>query len=246
MRLKDRVVIITGGASGIGRTSAFLFAEEGARVAVADYQEAAGKETVAEVNSQGGTAFFVQVDVSNRESVEQMVKKVIDTFGQIDVLINNAGITADATLTKMKQEQWDRVIAINLTGVFNCTQAVVPYMIERGTGRIINTSSIVGITGNFGQTNYAASKGGVIAMTKTWAKELGPKGITCNAVAPGFIETPMTKAVPEKILKLMEEKVPLRRLGDPTDIANAYLYLASDAGRYVNGAVLSIDGGLTI
>lgn len=246
MRLKDRVVIITGGASGIGRTSAFLFAEEGARVAVADYQEAAGKETVAEVNGQGGTAFFVQVDVSNRESVEQMVKKVIDTFGQIDVLINNAGITADATLTKMKQEQWDRVIAINLTGVFNCTQAVVPYMIERGTGRIINTSSIVGITGNFGQTNYAASKGGVIAMTKTWAKELGPKGITCNAVAPGFIETPMTKAVPEKILKLMEEKVPLRRLGDPTDIANAYLYLASDAGRYVNGAVLSIDGGLTI
>lgn len=244
--MRDRVVIITGGASGIGRTAAFLFAQEGAKVVVADYQEASGKEVVDEIVGQGGIAHFVQVDVSSHEKTQQMAKNVNEHFGQIDVLINNAGITADATLPKMKQEQWDRVIAINLTGVFNCTQAVVPYMLERGAGRIISTSSVVGIHGNFGQTNYAATKGGVIAMTKTWAKELGPKGITCNAVAPGFIETPMTKAVPEKVLKLMEERVPLRRLGDPSDVANAYLYLASDAGRYVNGAVLSIDGGLTL
>lgn len=246
MRMKDRVVIITGGASGIGRTSSLLFAEEGAQVVVADYQETTGKETVAEITEQGGHARFVQVDVSNRSSVEQMVKSVLEAYGQIDVLINNAGITADATLTKMKEEQWDRVIAINLTGVFTCTQLVVPHMVERGSGRIINTSSVVGLYGNFGQTNYAATKGGVIAMTKTWAKELGPKGVTCNAVAPGFIATPMTKAVPEKILKMMEDRVPLRKLGDPLDVANAYLYLASDAGRYVNGAVLSIDGGLTL
>ncbi|MGD8192253.1 beta-ketoacyl-ACP reductase [Brevibacillus ginsengisoli] len=246
MRLKDRVVIITGGASGIGRTTSLLFAEEGAQVVVADYQEATGKETVAKIIGQGGQARFEQVDVSNRSSVERMVQSVLVAYGHIDVLINNAGITADATLTKMKEEQWDRVIAINLTGVFTCTQLVVPHMIERGSGRIISTSSIVGIHGNFGQTNYAATKGGIIAMTKTWAKELGPKGITCNAVAPGFIATPMTKAVPEKILNMMEERVPLRKLGDPLDVANAYLYLASDAGRYVNGAVLSIDGGLSL
>lgn len=246
MRMKDRIVIITGGASGIGRTSSLLFAEEGAHVIVADYQATTGSETVAEITGQGGHARFVQVDVSDRTSVERMVGAVLEAYGHIDVLINNAGITADATLTKMKEEQWDRVIAINLKGVFTCTQLVAPHMIERGSGRIINTSSIVGIAGNYGQTNYAAAKGGLIAMTKTWAKELGPKGVTCNAVAPGFIATPMTNAVPEKILKMMEDRVPLRKLGDPLDVANAYLYLASDAGRYVNGAVLSVDGGLTL
>ncbi len=246
MRLHNQVAIITGGASGLGRAAAGLFAQEGAHVVIADYQESAGKEAAEAITQQGGSAICLRVDVSDRESVQAMVNAVIAKYGQIDILINNAGVTADATLPKMKQEMWDRVIAINLTGVFNCTQAAVPFMIERGYGRIISTSSVVGLHGNFGQTNYAASKGGVIAMTKTWAKELGPKGITCNAVAPGFIHTPMTDAVPEKILKRMEEKVPLRRLGEPIDVANAYLFLASEAGRYVNGAVLSVDGGLTL
>jgi len=246
MRLHNQVAIITGGASGLGRAAAQLFAQEGARVVIADYQETAGREVAEAIVRQGGTALGLFVDVSDRASVEAMVNQVLGTFGHIDILINNAGVTADATLPKMKQEQWDHVIAINLTGVFNCTQAAVPSMMERGYGRIINTSSVVGLYGNFGQTNYAASKGGVIAMTKTWAKELGPKGITCNAVAPGFIRTPMTEAVPDKILKMMEEKVPLRRLGDPLDIANAYLFLASEAGQYVNGTVLSVDGGLTL
>lgn len=246
MRLHQQVAIITGGASGLGRAAAQLFAGEGAHVVIADYQEATGRETAEAIVQQGGSASSLHVDVSDRESVQAMVNHVVGKYGQIDILINNAGVTADATLPKMKQEQWDRVIAINLTGVFNCTQAVAPFMIERGYGRIINTSSVVGLYGNFGQTNYAASKGGVIAMTKTWAKELGPKGITCNAVAPGFIRTPMTEAVPEKILKMMEEKVPLRRLGEPIDVAQAYLFLASEAGRYVNGTVLSVDGGLTL
>lgn len=246
MRLHNQVAIITGGASGLGRAAARLFAGEGARVVIADYQEAAGRAAAEAIVQQGGSAIALHVDVSDRESVQAMVNQVLAKYGQIDILVNNAGVTADATLPKMKQEQWDRVIAINLTGVFHCTQAVAPPMMERGYGRIINTSSVVGVYGNFGQTNYAASKGGVIAMTKTWAKELGPKGITCNAVAPGFIRTPMTEAVPEKILKMMEEKVPLRRLGEPIDVAQAYLFLASEAGRYVNGTVLSVDGGLTL
>jgi 3-oxoacyl-[acyl-carrier protein] reductase len=246
VRLHKQVAIITGGASGLGRAAAMLFAQEGANVVIADFQEAAGQAAADAVAQQGGSAHFVRVDVSERQSVEAMIREVMTRHGRIDILINNAGVTADATLPKMKQEQWDRVIAVNLTGVFLCTQAVVPHMIERGYGRIVNTSSVVGLYGNFGQTNYAASKGGVIAMTKTWAKELGPKGITCNAVAPGFIRTPMTDAVPDKILRTMEEKVPLRQLGEPIDIANAYLYLVSEAGRYLNGAVLSVDGGLTL
>ncbi|MFY0544641.1 3-oxoacyl-ACP reductase FabG [Brevibacillus sp. H7] len=246
MRLHNQVAVITGGASGLGRAAAELFAREGAHVVIADYQETLGKEAADAISQQGGSAISLRVDVSDSESVQAMVHSVLGKYGQVDILINNAGVTDDATLPKMKQEQWSRVIAINLTGVFNCTQGVVPFMLERSCGRIISTSSVVGLYGNFGQTNYAASKAGVIAMTKTWAKELGPKGITCNAVAPGFIRTPMTEAVPEKILKMMEEKVPLRRLGEPIDIANAYLFLASDAGRYVNGAVLSVDGGLAL
>lgn len=246
MRLRNRVAIITGAASGLGRAAAELFAQEGASVVVADFQEAEGKKAADSIARQGGSACFVRVDVSDPTSTRAMADEVMRLHGRIDILINNAGVTADATLPKMRQEQWDRVIAVNLSGVFHCTQAVVPHMIGSGFGRIVNTSSVVGLYGNFGQSNYAASKGGVIAMTKTWAKELGPKGITCNAVAPGFIHTPMTDAVPDKIIKMMEEKVPLRHLGEPIDVANAYLFLASDAGRYVNGAVLSIDGGLTL
>jgi 3-oxoacyl-[acyl-carrier protein] reductase len=175
-----------------------------------------------------------------------MVGAVLQKFGGIDILINNAGITRDATLLKMTAEQWNQVIGVNLTGVFNCTKAVAPQMVERGKGRIINASSLVGITGNFGQTNYAASKAGLIGMTQTWARELGPKGITVNAVAPGFIATDMVKKMPEKVLQAMREKTPMRRLGEPRDIANAYLFLASDEADFINGAVIRVDGGLTL
>jgi len=245
MRLVNKIVIITGGGSGIGKETALLFAKEGARVVVADMNEKAGEETVAEIN-KNGEGFFVKLDVSNREQVKQMVKITLEKYGKIDVLINNAGIVQDAFLSKMTEEQWDKVINVNLKGVFNCCQAVVEVMMNQGSGVIINTSSIVGLNGNAGQVNYAATKAGLIGMTKTLAKELGKKGIRVNAVAPGFIATPMTANVPEKILEMMKEKTPLRRLGEAKDVAYAYLYLASDEANFVNGAVLCVDGGLKI
>jgi 3-oxoacyl-[acyl-carrier protein] reductase len=245
MRLENKVVIITGAGSGIGKETALLFEKEGAKVVVADMNEKAGEETVAEIK-KNGEGFFVKLDVSNREQSKQMVKTTLEKYGRIDVLINNAGIVQDAFLSKMTEEQWDKVIDVNLKGVFNCTQAVAEVMMNQGNGVIINTSSIVGLNGNVGQVNYAATKAGLIGMTKTLAKELGRKGIRVNAVAPGFITTPMTSNVPEKILEMMKEKTPLRRLGEPKDIANAYLYLASDESNFVNGTVLCVDGGLII
>lgn len=245
MRLGNKVAIITGAGSGIGKETALLFAKEGAKVVVADMNEIAGNETVEEIK-KNGEGFFVKLDVSNREQAKQMVKITLEKYGKIDVLINNAGIVQDAFVSKMTEEQWDKVININLKGVFNCTQAVVEIMMNQGNGVIINTSSIVGLNGNVGQVNYAATKAGLIGMTKTLAKELGKKGIRVNAVAPGFITTPMTSNVPDKILEMMKEKTPLRRLGEPKDIANAYLYLASDDANFVNGAVLCVDGGLII
>jgi 3-oxoacyl-[acyl-carrier protein] reductase len=245
MRLENKVVIITGAGSGIGKETALLFEKEGAKVVVADMNEKAGEETVAEIK-KNGEGFFVKLDVSNREQSKQMVKTTLEKYGRIDVLINNAGIVQDAFLSKMTEEQWDKVINVNLKGVFNCTQSVVEVMMNQGNGVIINTSSIVGLSGNVGQVNYAATKAGLIGMTKTLAKELGRKGIRVNAVAPGFIETPMTSKVPEKILEMMKEKTPLRRLGETKDVAYAYLYLASDEANFVNGAVLCVDGGLII
>jgi 3-oxoacyl-[acyl-carrier protein] reductase len=245
MRLENKVAIITGAGSGIGKETALLFAKEGAKVVIADVNEKAGEETVAEIkkNAEG---FFVKLDVTNREQAKQMVKITLEKYGKIDVLINNAGIIQDAFLSKMTEEQWDKVINVNLKGVFNCTQAVIEVMMNQGNGVIINTSSIVGLFGNIGQTNYAATKAGLIGMTKTLAKELGKKGIRVNAVAPGFIMTPMTSNVPEKILEMMKEKTPLRRLGEAKDVAYAYLYLASDEANFVNGTVLRVDGGLVI
>ncbi|WP_206808549.1 3-oxoacyl-[acyl-carrier-protein] reductase [Paradesulfitobacterium ferrireducens] len=246
MRLKDKVAIITGGAKGIGKETAWLFLDEGAKVVVADTERVAGEALVQEMQAMGGASFFCSVDVTDERQTQDMVESVVQRFGQVDILINNAGITSDALLTKISSEQWKKVIAVNLTGVFNCTKAIVPVMAAQGYGRIINASSVVGLYGNIGQTNYAATKAGVIGLTKSWAKELGKRGITVNAVAPGFIVTDMTAKVPEKVLKLMEEKTPVGRLGQVRDVAYAYLFLASEEAGYINGTVLSVDGGLVV
>jgi 3-oxoacyl-[acyl-carrier protein] reductase len=246
MRLENKVSIITGAGSGIGRETALLFGKEGAKVVVADVNKKGGEETAAEIQKNGGDGYFAKLDVSNRAEIKRVVNDALEKYGKIDVLINNAGIVQDAFLSKMTEEQWDKVIDVNLKGVFNCTQAVVEVMMNQGKGVIINTSSIAGLNGNVGQVNYAATKAGLIGMTKTLAKELGKKGIRVNAVAPGFITTPMTSNVPEKILEMMKEKTPLKRLGEAKDVAYAYLYLASDEANFVNGAVLRVDGGLII
>lgn len=246
MRLKDKVAIITGAGSGIGKASAFKFADEGAKVVIADFDPEAGKEVAEKINNEGGEASFIKVDVSKWEQVQEMVDKTVDKYDTIDILINNAGVTADSFLTKMSHDQWNKVIDINLKGVFNCTKAVAPLMMDKGEGKIINTSSVVGEQGNIGQTNYSATKAGVIGMTKTWAKELGSKGINVNAVAPGYIMTEMVAKIPEKVLNKLRDKVPFGELGEPEDVANAYLYLASSAGDYCNGTVLDVNGGISL
>ncbi|NEN82754.1 3-oxoacyl-ACP reductase FabG [Paenibacillus elgii] len=246
MRLQGKTALITGGAAGIGRETATLFAQEGARVIIADYNKQQGEEAIQALLQKGADAHFIEVDVSDSGSVTKMAAEALARYGAVDVLINNAGITQDRTLAKMTEEEWHRVIQVNLNGVFYCTKALVHSMIERGSGKIISTASIVGVHGNIGQTNYAATKAGIIGMTKTWAKELGPKGIQANAVAPGFIETGMVANMPEKVVQQMLEKIPLRRLGRPMDVANAYLFLASSESDYVNGTVLEVNGGLVI
>ncbi|MGB8954664.1 MAG: 3-oxoacyl-ACP reductase FabG [Tumebacillaceae bacterium] len=246
MRLQDKVTILTGGANGIGKETAFLFAKNGAKLVLADFDETAGARTLEELRALGADVAFVKTDVSNRNDVQRMVDATLERFSRIDILVNNAGITRDGFLTKLDPQHWDQVISINLTGVFNCTQLVAQKMMEQGSGVILNAASVVALYGNIGQTNYAATKAGVVGMTKSWAKELGPKGVRCNAVAPGFIVTGMTDKVPDKVLDHMQANTPLRRLGQPSDIANAYLFLASDEASFINGAVLSVDGGLTI
>lgn len=243
-RLQDKVAIITGAANGIGYQAAQTFAREGAKVVIADYDEAKGVESEKELLNKGLEVKFVQVNVADRHSVDAMVSTVTEAFGAIDILVNNAGITRDAMLTKMTTEQFQQVIDVNLTGVFHCTQAVLPSMLEQGKGKIVSTSSVTGTYGNVGQTNYAAAKAGIIGMTKTWAKELGRKGINVNAVVPGFTETSMVATVPDKVIDQMKAQVPMGRLGYPEDIANAYLFLVSDESDYVNGHVLHVDGGI--
>ena len=245
MRLQGKVAIITGAARGIGRETALLFAAEGAKVVICDLLDE-GEEVAEEIRSRGGEAIFYKLDVTDRDAVKRMVDAVVERYGRIDILVNNAGITRDAQFLKMTEEDWDKVIAVNLKGVFNVTQAVAPVMVAQGKGKIVNAASVVALYGNFGQTNYVASKAGVIGMTKVWARELGRKGINVNAVAPGFIQTEMTAKVPEKILQMVRERTPLGRLGAPRDVAYAYLFLASEESDYVNGAVLSVDGGLVI
>ncbi|MEK4530239.1 3-oxoacyl-ACP reductase FabG [Solibacillus sp. FSL K6-1554] len=241
MRLANKVAIITGGAGGIGLAAVKRFLEEGAKVAIVDYDKQQGEKMEAEL---GENVAFFAVDVSKLADVKEMVEQVVDRFGKIDILINNAGITRDATLVKMSEEDFEKVIQINLNGVYYCTQAVAPHMIAQGSGKIISTSSVSGVYGNFGQTNYAATKAAIIGMTKTWAKELGRKGINVNAVAPGFTATPMVEKMPEKVLQQMEGITSLQRLGKPEDIANAYLFLASDEANYITGHVLQVDGGI--
>jgi 3-oxoacyl-[acyl-carrier protein] reductase len=251
IELHNRVAVITGGANGIGYATALTFARAGAAVAIWDYAD--GQRVVDEILSSGGQAIFCRVNVAAQADVEAAVAATLDRWGHIDILINNAGITRDAQLVKVKdgevvgklgEAEFDQVIAVNLKGVFNCTQAVVPVMIRQRYGRVISASSVVGLYGNFGQTNYVASKAGVIGMTKVWARELGKRGITANAIAPGFIATEMTQSMPDQILTAMIDHTPVGRIGEPQDVANAYLFLASDEAGFINGAVLSVDGGL--
>ena len=247
MRLKDKVAIITGAGRGIGAATAKKFAAEGAKVVIADLNQDDIKTTVEEIKASGGAAIGLIVNVTNREDIDKMLNETIENYGKIDVVVNNAGITADSQLVKLTEEQWDKVIDVNLKGVFNVGQAVAKYLKEKEQpGVILNASSVVGIYGNFGQTNYAATKWGVIGMTKTWAKELGKYGIRVNAVAPGFILTPMTEKMPEKVLEMMKDKASIKSLGYPEDIANAYAFLASDEARFITGTVLSVDGGIVL
>lgn len=250
--MKDKIVLITGGAAGIGRATAERFVEEGATVVICDVDRERGAATAAEL---GPNVSFAAVDVSDRQAVQAWVDAVVERRGRIDVLINNAGVLRDNQLVKVKdgelvkqmpEDDFDFVVDVNLKGVFNCAQAVAPQMIAQGGGVILNASSIVGLDGNFGQTNYVATKAGVIGMTKVWARELGRFGVRVNAVAPGFIGTEMVMSMPEKILDGMKRRVPLGRMGEPRDIANAYLFLASDQASYISGAVLRVDGGIVV
>jgi 3-oxoacyl-[acyl-carrier protein] reductase len=252
MRLKDKVCLITGGAAGIGKATAEKFSSEGARVVLCDVNDEAGQ---ALVEALGNGASFHNVDVTDRKAVQTWVDQVVARYGRVDVLINNAGITRDGLFVKFKngelagqmsEEDFDLVVKVNLKGVFNCAQAVTPFMIKQGSGVILNASSIVGLYGNFGQTNYAATKFGVIGMTKTWARELGKHGVRVNVVCPGFILTEMVQKMPQKILDGLAAKTPLGRMGEPIDVANVYCWLASDEAAYIHGAEISVDGGMVL
>jgi 3-oxoacyl-[acyl-carrier protein] reductase len=253
--LTGKVAVVTGGANGIGLATARRLASSGANVAIWDRVVEAGAAAVAALAGLPGDVVFFETDVTSRHSVEAALASTLTRFGGVDILINNAGITRDAQLVKVKdgaavggmsEAEFDAVIAVNLKGVYTCTQAVVPHLLARGGGRIVNASSVVALNGNFGQTNYVASKAGVIGMTQVWSRELGRRNITVNAIAPGFIATEMTAKMPDAVLDSMKSHTPAARLGSPDDVANAYCFLVSDQAAFINGAVLQVDGGLVI
>ncbi len=246
MKLKGKVAVITGAAQGIGYATARKFLDEGAAVALVDLSAEAVHSARTSLKVNGEIIESFVVDVTRREQLDEMVDRLRRQFGRIDILVNNAGITQDARIQNMTDEQFDRVIDVNLKGTYNSSKAVLAGMLAQGSGVILNASSVVGIYGNFGQTNYAASKFGVIGFVKTWARELGPKGIRCNAVCPGFIATHILESIPQRVLTQLTERVPLKRLGRPEEVANVYAFLASDEASYINGAVIEVAGGLTV
>jgi 3-oxoacyl-[acyl-carrier protein] reductase len=246
MKLKGKVAVITGAAQGIGYATARKFLDEGAAVALVDLSADALLAARSRLKVNGEIIESFAVDVTRRDQLDEMVGRLRSRFGRLDILVNNAGITQDARIQNMTDEQFDRVIDVNLKGTYNSCKAVLAPMLEQGSGVILNASSVVGIYGNFGQTNYAASKFGVIGFVKTWARELGPKGIRCNAVCPGFIATHILESIPQRVLSQLTERVPLKRLGRPEEVANVYAFLASDEASYVNGAVIEVAGGLTV
>jgi len=245
-RLAGKTCLVTGGANGIGKATARRFAMEGATVVIADRDAQAVRDTVEELRFEGVRLCGYEMNVTRRDCVGEVTAAIAAQYGGIDVLVNNAGITRDARLARMGEDEFDEVIDVNLKGVFNCTQSVIGAMLERGCGVILNASSIAGLYGNFGQSNYAASKFGVIGFTKTWAREFGPKGVRVNAVCPGFVATDMVRAMPQKALDAVVAQSWMRRLGQPDEIASVYSFLASDEASFVNGAVIEVSGGVSL
>lgn len=246
MRLRDKVALITGAGRGIGRAIAIAFAQEGADIAVADLNKEDAENTCADIEALGRKSLALLVDVSDYAKVEEAINKILDKFTRVDILVNNAGITKDNLLLRMSQAEWDAVLDVNLKGTFNCMKAVSKPMLKQKAGRIINIASIIGIIGNAGQANYSASKAGIIALTKTAAKELASRNINVNALAPGFIQTEMTARLPEESRDKMKEAIPLNRLGNPADVAAACLFLASSEASYITGQTIVVDGGMVM
>jgi 3-oxoacyl-[acyl-carrier protein] reductase len=244
MKLEGRKALITGAAQGIGKTVALLLASEGADVAVSDINMELAAETCLEIEKLGRRSVAIEGNVADSNSAETMVKEAAEKLGGLDILVNNAGITKDSLILRMKEDDWDAVINVNLKGTFNCTKAAVKLMSKQRSGKIVNIASIVGLMGNVGQANYAASKAGVIGLTKTTAREFAARGITVNAVAPGFIATAMTEAIPEKAKQELNAQIPMGRLGLPADVAEAVLFLSGASADYITGQVLSVNGGM--